>query len=65
MSLYRVQDQPAAMSREATRWSCVLPAGGRKAAETTQISKKFAHRSPSFGLCASLIVRLGNPEDRP
>jgi|HubBroStandDraft_4_1064222.scaffolds.fasta_scaffold405538_2 hypothetical protein len=68
MSLYRVQDQPAVTSREATRPWCVLvgasPEGGESSTQS-RISKKFAHRGPSFGLCAGLVVRLGNPEDRP
>jgi hypothetical protein len=65
MSLYRVQDQPAVTSREATRPWCVLTATAPQGGNSSEISKKFAHRGLSFGLCAGLVVRLGNPEDRP
>jgi hypothetical protein len=62
MSLYRVQDQPAVMSREATRQWCAI---ATRPESSAKISKDFAHRGLFLGTCAGLVVRLGNPEDRP
>ncbi len=66
MSLYRVQDQLAALSPLASVWSCVSGRTPVRGEQTQEISKQFAHRSGrSFVLCARLAARLGNPEDRP
>jgi hypothetical protein len=67
MSLYPVQDQPAAQSPKATVWSCVSGRMAPEARVASEISKNFAHRSGrSFiVLCTRLAAKLGNPEDRP